>query len=183
MRVSLNAELRFLPRSLPNSTFRPPVSGRRPAAGRAVPSPALPFGRRGGLPNVRDREAFAHWRIVFGAGRLMSEPDSLWIVKRSSPLSRAGSLFDARFGTQRRRFNLLRGQKCSLRRSCMTCWSQTPIKPQRPFARIVPCPVAFLARQNSVPLPFSAALRLRCVLLLSLRKVTIIATSTKGAKQ
>jgi hypothetical protein len=33
------------------------------------------------------------------------------------------------------------------------------------------------------PLPFSASLRLRCVLLLSLCKVTIIATSTKGAKQ
>ncbi len=47
-----------------------------------------------------------------------------------------------------------------------------------------PLPIGHSSRGKILsPLPFSASLRLRCVRLLSLCKVTIIATPTKGAKQ
>ena len=48
------------------------------------------------------------------------------------------------------------------------------------------CPLpcrAFLARQNSVPLPFFVPLRLRCVRVMSPCPSTIIATPNEGAQQ
>lgn len=48
------------------------------------------------------------------------------------------------------------------------------------------CPLpcrAFLARQNSGPLPFFASLRLRCVRVINPCPLTIIATPNEGAQQ